>query len=391
MLTRALAEGRDASDPAVAAAFHLEESGVLGDSTRLSTRYLDGATGQGRDFTGDADRSVVDLTETAGADGRKAAPWAGDKDRHGNDKPAPYLVRAELDPADADFLLLTVDGATWRATHAEFLELLAADPALQADELSTGVVLDIPELDRRAPGLADAAAQRLGRHVHSTAQDSGVSAIGRDGTAVLELLPAADTPDAPLTWNRSTPRWSDQTAPAPRSVPDPLPEHAPLPAEGTAAGPRPVPGIGRPVPGASAPALLPGSSVATSAGPVFTAPATGSEPRPAAARRAPATPRSATLLPFRGGALELSADERESVRKLARKSVAGALPRWKFGVRPDEVRIVGRGNGLPQDGDGRAPEAGRQRADARWRRPSAKSCGGSWPPGRSSFPRGCPR
>ncbi|OEV12316.1 hypothetical protein AN220_30020, partial [Streptomyces nanshensis] len=250
LLTRALAEGRDASDPAVAAAFHLEESGVLGDSTRLSTRYLDGATGQGRDFTGDADRSVVDLTETADADGRKAAPWAGDKDRHGNDKPAPYLVRAELDPADADFLLLTVDGATWRATHAEFLELLAADPALQAEELSTGVVLDIPELDRRAPGLADAAAQRLGRHVHSTAQDSGVSAIGRDGTAVLELLPAADTPDAPLTWNRSTPRWSDQTAPAPRSVPDPLPEHAPLPAEGTAAGPRPVPGIGRPVPGA---------------------------------------------------------------------------------------------------------------------------------------------
>ncbi|OEV25566.1 hypothetical protein AN220_13015, partial [Streptomyces nanshensis] len=232
LLTRAFARGRDAADPDVAAAYHLDEGGVVEEGTALpSTRYTDGTSGEGRDFRDEAPR--VDLTRVESPDGtQEPAPWAG-KDPDGNDTPPPYLVRAVVDPADTRHLLLEYSGMTLRVTHGEFVELLAADLVLRAKELRTGLVLDIPELDRLVPGLASRIAQHLGRHVWSTALPTGLSRGGGDGSSLLGTRHpsgASGTASGPA-WTENVPVDPAEPVEAPRPVPDPVPEHAPLPGE----------------------------------------------------------------------------------------------------------------------------------------------------------------
>lgn len=244
-LTRAFAEGRDAADPDVAAAYHLQHVKLLGSDTSLSTLDLVRAARKGRDFTGESPRPVVDLAYS-GSDGRPSeAPWLTEGVK--SSRPDPYLVRAKLDPADPNHLLLVARGRTWRVTQREFIELLAEDPVLQnlkdvvfrRSSLRVDVVLDIPELDRLAPGMARRLAQRLGRHVWSTALRTKLRKGGRQGSSVLGVRDraAASGTSSGVTWTESQPEDPAEPVESPGSIPDPVPEHAPLPGEAAPSAP----------------------------------------------------------------------------------------------------------------------------------------------------------
>ncbi|OEV12025.1 hypothetical protein AN220_30150, partial [Streptomyces nanshensis] len=230
VLTRAFAEGRAAADPLgavmdpdVAAAHHLQQSGLLGEATTAGTLGSGGETRTARDFTGLPVLPVVDLTTVEVNGAPQQAPWLSPREGEAS-RPTPSLVRGTLDRADRRYFLLTLpDGTTHRAPHSELPHLLAADPALQALDLAVDLVLDVPELDRYAPGLADDLAQLLGRGIWSTAATSGLNRSGRDGSSVLTLRPSAGDPDTEPTWTRSAPRDPAEPVYAPSPVPDPLP------------------------------------------------------------------------------------------------------------------------------------------------------------------------
>ncbi|MFJ4895975.1 lonely Cys domain-containing protein [Streptomyces sp. NPDC088788] len=242
LLIRAFADGRAAMDPIgadldldVAAAYHLQLRGVW-DRTTATTCHIGAETAPARDFTGRAAPAVVDLAVVE-VDGEvQPAPWA---DANGEDgrRRVPSLFRCTLDHTDRGFCLLTLpDGTTHRAPHSEIPHLLAADPALQALDLDVDLLLDIPELDKYAPGLADDVAQFLGRGVWSTSAETGLTSTGHDASSVLTLQSAVADPGTRPAWTRRAPRVLAEPVYAPSSVPDPLPITAELPKSATATG-----------------------------------------------------------------------------------------------------------------------------------------------------------
>ncbi|NEB60516.1 lonely Cys domain-containing protein, partial [Streptomyces diastaticus] len=215
LLTRAFAAGRDAADPDVAAAYHLDESGVYATTDVVTTNG--GESGDGRDYTAGQTPTTVDLARFGTPSGLADAPWADHKG------PAPYLVRITPDGRAPDLLELSFDGETHRVTAGEFLELLAHDASLAGKELSVPVVLAFSAHDGDPGDLAGRTAQRLGRTVWWTEFPVDVSATGTSGEPVLTLrtTPDGDVPDAGA-WERARPAQATSPGDAPRPVQAPL-------------------------------------------------------------------------------------------------------------------------------------------------------------------------
>ncbi|NEB21425.1 lonely Cys domain-containing protein, partial [Streptomyces coelicoflavus] len=215
LLTRAFAAGRDAADPDVAAAYHLDESGAYA-TTDVATGN-GGESGDGRDYTAEQTPTTVDLARFDTPSGVADAPWA---DREG---PAPYLVRVSPDRRTPDLLELSFEGETHRVAAGEFLELLAHDASLTGKELSVPVVLAFSSADGDPGDLAGRAAQRLGRTVWWTEFPVDLPATGPSGEPVLSLraTPDGDVPDAGA-WEQARPAQATSPGDAPRPVQAPL-------------------------------------------------------------------------------------------------------------------------------------------------------------------------
>ncbi|MFD8266027.1 lonely Cys domain-containing protein, partial [Streptomyces althioticus] len=219
LLTRAFAAGRDATDPDVAAAYDLDESGVYA-TTGVSTTAGD-RSGDGRDYTAGQTPTTVDLARFGTPTGVLDTPWA---DRKG---PAPYLVRVTPDGNAPDLLELTFDGETHRIPVGEFLELLAHDTSLTGKELDVPVVLAYSAHDGAPGDLAERIAQRLGRTVWWTDFPADLSTPGAPGEPflILRTTPDGAEPDADA-WNKARPAQATTPGDAPRPVQAPLPRAA---------------------------------------------------------------------------------------------------------------------------------------------------------------------
>ncbi|MFD8255597.1 lonely Cys domain-containing protein, partial [Streptomyces werraensis] len=215
LLTRAFAAGRDATDPDVAAAYDLDESGVYA-TTGVSTTAGD-RSGDGRDYTAGQTPTTIDLARFGTPTGVLDTPWA---DRKG---PAPYLVRVTPDGNAPDLLELTFDGETHRVPVGEFLELLAHDTSLSGKELDVPVVLAYSAHDGDPGDLAERIAQRLGRTVWWTDFPADLSTPGAPGEPFLTLRTAPDgaEPDAGA-WNKARPAQATTPGDAPRPIQAPL-------------------------------------------------------------------------------------------------------------------------------------------------------------------------
>ncbi|MFF1278926.1 hypothetical protein ACFVZC_37110 [Streptomyces marokkonensis] len=217
LLTRAFTVGRDASDPDVAAAYHLEEAGAY-TATRLRT-VQDGARGGGRDFTGGQSPTRVDLAQFGTPAGLVDAPW-----ERGPDAPAPYLVRITPDSQDPELLRLSFDGDSYLVSTDEFLELMAHDLRLMRKELKTPVVLACAGPSADAEDLAERTAQWLGRPVWWTDFSVDLSGTGDSGKPVLTLhaWPALGGPPGADAWHLATPAHPTSPEDAPRILPAPV-------------------------------------------------------------------------------------------------------------------------------------------------------------------------
>ncbi|WP_331462817.1 lonely Cys domain-containing protein [Streptomyces sp. Z38] len=219
LLTRAFAAGRDATDPDVAAAYDLDESGVYA-TTGVSTTAGD-RSGDGRDYTAEQTPTTIDLARFGTPTGRLDTPWA---DRKGT---APYLVRVTPDGNAPDLLELTFDGETHRIPVGEFLELLAHDTSLTGKDLDVPVVLAYSAHDGDPGDLAERIAQRLGRTVWWSDFPADLSTPGAPGEPflILRTTPDGTEPDADA-WNKARPAQATTPGDAPRPVQAPLPRAA---------------------------------------------------------------------------------------------------------------------------------------------------------------------
>ncbi|MGW2539053.1 lonely Cys domain-containing protein, partial [Streptomyces sp. NPDC001499] len=243
LVTRAFAVGRDASDPDVAAAYALEESGAY-TTTRLRT-VQDGVHGGGRDFTGVPMPSDVDLARFRTPAGVLDAPW-----KQGTDTPVPYLVRVAPDPHDPDLLRLSYDGEMSSVPTAEFAEVLANDLLLMRRELTTPVVLAFSGPPADAGDVAHRLAQRLGRSVWWTDFPADLSAAGGSGQPVLDLRDSTVAGSVPTAdvWHETRPVRYTSAGDAPRTLPAPVPRstgrgtRSPAPSESPSTGSLPSAG-----------------------------------------------------------------------------------------------------------------------------------------------------
>ncbi|WP_324618405.1 lonely Cys domain-containing protein [Streptomyces sp. RTd22] len=248
--------GRDGADPVQVAAYHMETERALSDATAIPP-LQGGGPAAGRNLLGaPAGNTAVDLSKVHTPGGTVDAPWHG-RTRKGKVRPAPYVVRAELDRNDPSHLFVSYGGVTRRVPAAEFVELVAGDPDLLTLDSAVPVFLAISELDRLAPGLAQDLAQRIGRQTYSTEFPLGEHTA--DGTAdpVFSLHPSPVTGAAPTAaaLRLSSPRALDSVnLPAPGPLP---PVNADTPGSsrdgGRAPAPTldpdaPVPGLGDPLP-----------------------------------------------------------------------------------------------------------------------------------------------
>ncbi|MGW5370307.1 lonely Cys domain-containing protein [Streptomyces sp. NPDC004011] len=220
LLTRAFAAGREASDPDVAAAYHLDVSSAYAATGLRAVQ--DGADGDGRDYTGGELPSSVDLAQFRTPSGVVDAPW-----RKVSGTPVPYPVRVTPDADDPGLLELTFEEDTYRVTADEFAELLAHDQKLSRKGLDVPVVLAFEDRADDAVGLADRIAQRLGRSVWWSGFPADFSGMGGSGQPVLTLhaSEAGDVPGAGA-WHEARPVRPSAAVDAPRAVQAPHPRAA---------------------------------------------------------------------------------------------------------------------------------------------------------------------
>ncbi|WP_241191730.1 lonely Cys domain-containing protein, partial [Streptomyces sp. ADI97-07] len=217
LLTRAFAAGRQASDPDVAAAYDLEESGVF---TTTGLRTVQGGARGGRDFTGGQPPSSVDLAQFRTPAALVDAPW-----EQGPGVPAPYLVRVAPDAHDPDLLQLSYDGETAGVPTGELLDLLANDLPLMRRDLTTPVVLAFSGPPADAGDVAHRIAQGLGRTVWWTDFPADLSGAGDSGQPVLTLRDSAVVGSMQGTdvWHDARPVQHTAPGDAPRTLPAPVP------------------------------------------------------------------------------------------------------------------------------------------------------------------------
>jgi hypothetical protein len=217
LLTHAFAAGRDASDPDVAATYHLEMHGFY-DSTATVTD-LAGTEGPGRDLTGTV-REAVDLAQIHTSAGLEDAPWK-------SDLWIPYPVGVEVDSQNPDNLEAAFGGRTVTMPGTEFLEMMANDRVLM------GLSPDVPiALYGRGPGMGELAewlAQYLGRPVWWTDISTDLS---RRSAKDLPVLTAQAGTVSGGGWREALPATRAFAVDAPPPVPRPYPQPAPALAGG---------------------------------------------------------------------------------------------------------------------------------------------------------------
>ncbi|MCZ9345225.1 hypothetical protein NGM37_46535, partial [Streptomyces sp. TRM76130] len=209
LATRAIAVGRDPSDPAELAAFHLEELGAFAPES-----LLPGTDGRpaGRNWIAPVPGTPLDGsvlgTITPQPDGTRrhtgtqAAPWAG-PDRH------PAYVVAAADAGTGRVGITLPGGRRLAVPYAEFAELVARDPQLTGRDLwKTDVVLAVPRAGAAALPRAGAPQPRslplwvASATARSVWAPGGAAGLGRQGSA----SPLTVGADPGAAWTRTHPR-----------------------------------------------------------------------------------------------------------------------------------------------------------------------------------------
>ncbi|MDW6056870.1 lonely Cys domain-containing protein [Streptomyces sp. FXJ1.4098] len=388
--------GRDGGDLVTVRAGYLESLGALSDATAVSTPGKPGDPPQlasGRHFVDAPKTADLDLSKVWTPGGLEDAPWAGPG------RPAPYVVRASVDWNNPGRLALFLNGSDVSVSEAEFVELLAGDRHLLVTPQNTAVLLEISQLDRHFPGLAQRLAQRIGHPVHSTSLPvDRITPPAAQGSQapVIALIPPPNGPAPTAADFRETePITPNPPVDTPRPVPAPLPRSAgrimpspwaPMPALPPAlrsalarasaarpAQPSAAPSASPPAPGprlsagriAELAARIDSDQVHTvpvGDPPAAPAPATPTGrfapvAPPAASSPGPSVLPRSTPVAFDGQSAEVSAGQEAEIERLAARVAETGLRNKRAKLAETPIRITGHGSGADQ-------QLARSRADA---------------------------
>ncbi|WP_421106959.1 lonely Cys domain-containing protein [Streptomyces sp. NEAU-S77] len=403
----AFARGRDATDPDVLGAFHLERSAPFDDlvaDPELNWVAI------GSDWSTGAKIHTLNTSRIETRDGLVDAPWNG-RDPGGDEREMPFVVRGTYDPADPYALRLRfqVNGPVFRVPFGEFVELMAYHPMVVDRELNGVLVLDIPGLyDTR---LTDLLTERLGRPVTFTRGRTGIAYLSGAKDPVLSLSPSPQLTSAKAeNWSLKEPVDPATPTDAPLPV-RPVASAASVPAQpapvssGTTAGTTSVqvPSadgtesatrvFAAPVASSSAlpsdmdvddsqPSSESESSESDSEESVFSE-FTGSsdsetseysdssddesddesEPAPKPVSRTGPSPQ--TGVSFLRGSAALSPVAKANLRELARRLAVAGLRNQRAGAPLPPVHIAGYGNDVPANADQSARQAAARELGAR--------------------------
>ncbi|MEU9380743.1 lonely Cys domain-containing protein, partial [Streptomyces sp. NPDC048279] len=184
VVAKAVAAGRDVTNPAALAAFDLRLRGAFASATSIlgPQGKVQGRSWVGGQLVGTLDASVVHEVVGKGSSGR----WRGSEQAPWPRTPDLWVLCARA--RGGRLVLSWPDGSRTSASDDEVVELLRHDPGLEALPLAAPVVLAVPGLDPE--GLPVALARGLGRQVWS---HSGRLAAGKNGANVaLTLLRPSD-------------------------------------------------------------------------------------------------------------------------------------------------------------------------------------------------------
>ncbi|WP_234313532.1 lonely Cys domain-containing protein [Streptomyces globisporus] len=201
---KAIAQGMDATDHDLLAAFHLAESGAFGPASLLRQ----GPNIQGVNWSGAPAPAGIDWGALHRADGtasRRLTPeWTGP------DKLMPLLNVIEVDASGTPVLHLP-GRAPVRVPENEFLALLDLAPALRTVSLGSPVLFLTTGPGALSPELVQRFSQRTGRPAYGYNAPMVLAAPGPGAPLDIIVLPDPAT-NAPGHWTAATRQFTAPTA-----------------------------------------------------------------------------------------------------------------------------------------------------------------------------------
>ncbi|WP_344285689.1 lonely Cys domain-containing protein, partial [Streptomyces hebeiensis] len=217
LMAKATAEGMDASDRDLLAAYHLRESGAFGPAALL--RH--GPNVQGVNWSGTAAPAGINWTQvTYGSDGTPAQPdWVGPG------KAMPLLNVVHVDRA-GNIVLHLPGRAPLPVSENEFLALLTLDPAYRATPIGNPVLFLTTGDGALSPELVQRFSQNTGRPAFAYSAPMTLTSAAPSVSLGIVALPDPDT-NAPGRWTAAT---RQSTVPGASDTDDGLIVFAPTPA-----------------------------------------------------------------------------------------------------------------------------------------------------------------
>ncbi|WP_308370024.1 lonely Cys domain-containing protein [Streptomyces sp. McG3] len=200
---KAIAQGMDATDHDLLAAFHLAESGAFGPASVLRQ----GPSIQGVNWSGANAPAGIDWSTLRRPDGTAShqltPEWAGPG------KPMPLLNVIEVDPAGTPVLHLP-GRAPVPVPENEFLALLDLAPALRTVSLGIPVLFLTTGPGALSPELVQRFSQRTGRPAHGYSAPMALTAPSPKTPLGIVALPDPAT-NAPGRWTAAARRFTAAT------------------------------------------------------------------------------------------------------------------------------------------------------------------------------------
>ncbi|WP_239142477.1 lonely Cys domain-containing protein [Streptomyces sp. SID8016] len=204
---KAIAQGMDATDHDLLAAFHLAESGAFGPAALLRQ----GPNIQGVNWSGTPAPAGIDWSTLHRPDGaavhRLTPEWTGPG------TPMPLLNVVEVDASGTPVLHLP-GRAPVPVPENEFLALLDLAPALRTIPLGSPVLFLTTGPGALSPELVQRFSQRTGRPAHGYSAPMALTAPGPQAPLDIVVLPDPAT-NAPGHWTAATRQLTAATATAP--------------------------------------------------------------------------------------------------------------------------------------------------------------------------------